>query len=113
MEGMRDPFCRAAYTQREADTREYYSRLANTRRSSSALSRGDVAFAAPDEDCVCILRYDAGETYLCCVNRGWKSKRLHLSPGMFSGAEREAIAAAFEGCEVQMDGCSAEFIKLK
>ena len=113
MQGLRDPFCRAPYAQREADTREYYSALANLRKTSSALSHGDVAFCAPDEDTVCILRFDGGETYLCCVNRSRKARSLYLSPEMFSGAHRESLRGLFEGFELDMDRCSAKFIKLK
>ncbi len=112
MEGLRDPFCRAPYVKQEKDTREWYSHLANLRRSSSALSHGDVAFAAPDEDCLCILRFDENERYICCVNRGWDAKRLRISPEMFSGAYRAQIEGSFESFEVYMDKLSAQIIKV-
>lgn len=113
MEGLRDPFCRAPYVQREADTREYYSYLANLRKSSPALSRGDVAFASPDEDILCILRFVKGESYLCCVNRASEAKKLRISPEMFSGAASAAIGGSFDAFELYIDKCSADIRKVK
>ena len=113
MKGLRDPFCRAPYVRREDDTREYYRSLANMRRESSALSRGDVAFAAPDEDTLCILRFDGSESRLCCVNRGKKDKKLYLAPEMFSGAGRQAIGRSFKSLELDIGKCSAIFRKIK
>ncbi len=112
MEGLRDPFCRAPYVQRESDMREWYSYLANLRKDSPALSRGDVAFAAPDEDTICILRFIKGESYLCCVNRG-EAKKLRVTPDMFSGAAGNAIAGSFDAFELYLDKCSADIRKIK
>ena len=113
MKGMRDPFCRAPYIQQEADTREFYASLAKLRRSSSALSRGDAAFAAPDGDTLCLLRFDGEETYLCCASRSRKARTLRLRPDMFFGAAREAISGSFDAMEVYIGPCSADIRKIK
>ena len=112
MEGMRDPFCRAPYVRRDSEMREWYSYLANLRKGSSALSRGDVAFSAPDADTLCILRFDGDECWLCCVNRG-SGKKLRLTADMFSGAYAEDIRNSFDSVELYLDSCAADIRKIK
>ena len=113
MEGFRDPFCRETYVQQEEDTRAWYSYLANLRKESPSLSRGDVAFAAPDEDSLCILRFCEGESYLLTVSRAWQPKRVRIAPEMFRGALREDINAAFHGADIYMEALSADIRRIK
>ena len=111
MKGMRDPFCRAPYVQQEEDMREYYASLAALRRESAALSRGEAAFCAPDEDSLCILRTHGAETYLCWANRG-QEKSLYLAPAMFRGLASAELEAAFEPLELKMGKCAAGIVRL-
>ena len=113
MEGFRDPFCRETYRQQEADTRAYYSYLANLRKESPSLSRGDVAFAAPDEDTLCILRFCEEESYLLTVSRAWQPKRIVVTPEMFRGALRKDINAAFHVSDIYMEALSADIRRIK
>lgn len=113
MTGFRDPFCRGTYRLQEEDTRGYYSYLANLRRDNPGLSRGDVAFAAPDPDTLCILRFGEGQSWLTTLSRAWAPKRLSISPKMFSGALRSDIADAFEGADIYMEALSADIRRIK
>jgi len=113
MEGLRDPFCRETYRQQESDTREYYSYLMNLRRDNPGLSHGDVAFAAPDADTLCILRFGEGQSWLTTISRAWEPKRLRIAPEMFSGALRSDINAAFEGADIYLEALSADIRRIK
>ena len=113
MEGFRDPFCRETYRRQEDDTRSFYSYLANLRKESPALSRGDVAFAAPDDDTLCILRFGEGEAYLTTVSRAWAPRRVRISPEMFSGALRQDINAVFDGADIYMEALSSDIRRIK
>ncbi len=113
MEGFRDPFCRETYRRQESDTREYYSYLMNLRRDNPGLSRGDVAFAAPDADTLCILRFGEGQSWLTTISRAWEPKRLRIAPEMFSGALRVDINAAFGGADIYLEALSADIRRIK
>ena len=69
MQGMRDPFCRAPYRQRDKATRETYAALARARTETPLLRSGDAAFAACGEDVLLILRYGADGARLFAFNR--------------------------------------------
>jgi len=113
MTGFRDPFCRGTYRMQENDTRDYYSYLANLRRDNPGLSRGDVAFAAPDPDTLCILRFGEGQSWLTTLSRAWAPRRLSISPEMFSGALRRDICDAFDGADIYIEALSADIRRIK
>ncbi len=113
MEGLRDPFCRAPYVQRDEDMREYYRALAVLRRSRHELSHGDVAFAAPDSETLAILRFDKGGCSLCAVNRSWERRELSLRAEHFRGAPRREIEKHFSGAEIVLPALSAKNLIIK
>lgn len=113
MQGLRDPFCRGSYVQQEDDTRAWYSYLGNLRRDNSALATGDVAIAAPEDDIICILRFDRSGSFLCCVNRGEQGKAVHLRAEDFSGADSKTVSGKFDTTELYLEPCKAMMVKVK
>ena len=75
MMGVCDPFNRMPFKEDDENTGlyEFYKKLAEMRKSSLALSRGDVQLFALSDDVITILRYDdikKSESALAIINRG-------------------------------------------
>ncbi len=94
MQGMRDPFCRAAYRQRDGAMRKTYTALAAMRAEHPLLRFGDAAFAAWGEDCLLLLRYDAAGARVFAFNRGGEPITIQPSLADFRPL-RAADAARF------------------
>ena len=91
MQGFRDPFCRGPYVQQDSQLRSYYSALARLRHESSALSRGEAAFCAPDSDLIAMLRFDEYEGYLVIVNRSSRKLVFCSDAADFLGVSRRLL----------------------
>ncbi len=92
MEGMCDPFCRGTYRKLDSELREYYGALAQLRHGSTALRAGEAAFCAPEDDLICMLRFDEYEAYLVIINRGEKHLVFCYDAEDFRGAPKDWLA---------------------
>lgn len=59
MQGLKDPFNRAPFTEKDPALASFFSSLSALRHEHTALNRGGASFAALDENAVGILRYTA------------------------------------------------------
>lgn len=57
VQGFFDPFNRMSFPSGEGDITEFYRALSHVRNGSDAMRTGKVAFFAPNDDCIGILRY--------------------------------------------------------
>ncbi|MBR5261397.1 MAG: glycoside hydrolase family 13 protein, partial [Oscillospiraceae bacterium] len=91
MQGLGDPFCREPYKKNDNELREHYAELMARRNSSDEMLHGEVAFCAPDNDVICILRWNEQGATLLAVNRSWESKTFKLSKNDFNGVEKTKL----------------------
>ncbi|MGN1001315.1 MAG: glycogen/starch synthase [Oscillospiraceae bacterium] len=113
MQGLRDPFCRGTYRRAEDELRDYYAALARERSASPDLLRGAAAFAAPDGDTLCILRYDSQGAHVIAVSRAAGEKRFALSAGDFRGLTYADAALLPPIPEISLAPMEAKFIKIE
>lgn len=102
MNGLRDPFCRGSFRASEPETEHFYSRIASRRNSAAALSRGDAAFAAPEEDVIVIARFDDNECWLCCANRSPEPKNITVRPEELLGSQSGDLSGKFDASRVYL-----------
>lgn len=113
MQGLRDPFCRGAYVKNDGDLREVYASLAFARNSSPVLRHGDVAFFAPNEDVLCLLRFKGKRAVLAAVNRSCVEQTVAPKLSDFRGALRKALEVLPRLPEVTIPATDAVVIKVK
>ena len=88
MHGLLDPFNRKPFAVADEKMRDFYQQMARIRKSTDALSMGDIGVCSPTEDVIGILRSDlgAGDTaqdhqdsvYLVLINRGEEEQLLAI-----------------------------------
>ena len=88
-------------------------RVSLRRKAEPLLKRGDAAFAAPDDDCIAILRFDSDGSLLFAANRSVSPKHLCLRAGDFRGADSSAIGSVFSFREFDLPPCSSIFIPIE
>lgn len=108
MGGMRDPFCRAAFSEGKRPLSDYYRLLGEIRNANDCLKTGAVSILAPDADVIAILRatFDNKDVFkescvngvlLCVINRSRYKKSfvldLYSENSGFSQSELEKLIA--------------------
>jgi glycosidase len=74
----KNAFTGAGLTPDETATQAYTRKLANFRKSSSAIKTGNMMQYAPDKGLYVYFRYDAGQTIMCVMNTGDKDRKVNL-----------------------------------
>jgi glycosidase len=75
----KNAFTGEGLTAEEADIQQYTRKLANYRKSSTAIKSGKMTQYAPDQGLYVYFRYDDGQTIMCVMNTGMKDRQVSLA----------------------------------